>query len=392
MNITTAIIASATIFHFTLWAATVPSQQDTDAYIKQLMQQHKVPGLAFALIENGEVVQRKTYGYAKLEAEQKLNADTVMYAASLTKLIFAVYVLQLVDEGKVKLDTPIGEYLKKPLPQYSGESLLENYADLQGDPRWQKLTLRMLLSHTTGLPNYRFFTSDGKFNREAKLQFFFDPDERYGYSGEGYYIAQLVVEEATGVKTGPALQQRFFDPLGMTRTSLVWRDDFSPNFSHGYNAEGENLKHNMQSNVRAAGSMDTTLHDLSAWVAVLMSGKLLSDKAFAELTAAGFPITSQHQFPTLDTTPNPANRAINLSAGVGTVNWDGPQGHAFVKGGHNEKTDNLMICLTDKNRCVLLLSNAALGDKIFPQIFDFVLGDTGMPWLWEYNSLSSQSE
>lgn len=383
------LLAAASLMCATAGACADPIDPATDDLIRDLMAEHNVPGLAYALIEDGEVKVQKTYGYAKVEEGLELNKDTVMYAASLTKLVFAVYVLQLVDEGALDLDVPIGTYLKKPLPEYTGDgdSILENYTDLKGDPRWQKLTLRMLLSHTTGLPNYRFFSPEGTFDRERKLQFFFDPDERYGYSGEGYYIAQLVVEEATGRETASELQRRFFDPLDMTRTSLTWRDDFMPNYTHGYSAEGENLRHNMQSNARAAGSMDTTPNDLAAWVAALMGGQLLSDAAFAELVGSGFPITSRHQFPTLDATSYGPNREIDLSAGVGTVNWKGPQGRGFVKGGHNEKTDNLMVCLLERNRCVLLMSNAAKGGLIFPQIFEKALGPTGLPWSWEYASL-----
>ncbi len=367
------------------------AEDKTDNLIKGLMETHRVPGLAYALMEGGKVVERRTYGFAKLEEGQPLDADTVMYGASLTKLVFAVYLLQLVDEGRLDLDTPIDRLLPKPLPDYRGDggSLLEDYSDLAGDARWKDLTLRMLLSHTTGLPNYRFFTPDGRFDRDAELKFFFDPNERYGYSGEGYYIAQLVVEEATGLDTAAELEQRFFGPLGMTRTSLTWRDDFKPNFAHGYSVEGKNLKHNMQSNVRAAGSMDTTLHDLSTWIAALTGGKLISEQSFKELTGASFPIMSRHQFPTLDATPNAANRIIGLAAGVGTVNWTGPQGRAFVKGGHNEKTDNLVVCLLAQKRCLLLMSNTAKGDRIFPQIFEAVLGPTGLPWSWEYASLAA---
>ena len=180
MKIIKTLITGAALMGATLSTHANPVPEDTGAFIKAIMEEHKVPGLAYALIENGKVKGLRTYGYAKVESGQALNEDTVMYAASLTKLVFATYVLQLVDEGKLDLDTPIGDYLAKPLPDYSGDSILETYADLKGDPRWKKLTLRMLLSHTTGLPNYRFFLPDGTFDREAKLKFFFDPNERYG--------------------------------------------------------------------------------------------------------------------------------------------------------------------------------------------------------------------
>lgn len=354
-----------------------------DAEIERMIREEKVPGLALSIIEGGKVTYSKAYGLREVESNSPLDSDTVMYGASITKFVFSAFVMQLVDEGKLELDRPIAELLPKPLPDYA------RFADLRGDQRWRALTLRRLLNHTTGFPNFRFFLPDGSFDRDAKLEFFFDPGERYGYSGEGYYVAQLVVEEALGIKTGPELQRRFFDPLGMTRTSLIWREDFRPNFAQGYSVDGENLGHNKQSNVRAAGSMDTTLNDLSAWVVSFMSGTLLSDGARTELWSAGMPITSRRQFPTLDTTAAPRNRAVQLAAGIGVETWVGPQGRGFLKGGHNEKTDNMLLCLIDADKCVVLLSNTAKGDRIFPQIIRMILGDTGFPWHWKYSSLKA---
>ena len=354
-----------------------------DQKIESLMKREQVPGLALAIIEGGKIIYKKTYGYREIETVTPLDNDTVMYGASITKFVFSAFVMQLVDEGKLDLDRPIAELLPKPLPEY------ERFADFAGDDRWCVLTLRRLLNHTSGLPNFRFFLPDGGFDRDAKLKFFFEPGERYGYSGEGYYIAQLVVEEALGIKTGSELQRRFFDPLGMARTSLTWREDFRPNFAQGYTVNGENRGHNMQSNVRAAGSMDTTLNDLSDWVAAFMSGGLLSEKARGVLWSGGTPITSRQQFPTMDTTAGPRNEAIHLAAGIGVETWQGPQGRGFLKGGHNEKTDNMLLCLIDTDRCVLLLSNTAKGDRMFPQIIEMILGDTGFLWPWKYSSLNA---
>ncbi len=354
-----------------------------DEKIESLMEVERVPGLALAVIEGGEVTYSKTYGYREIETKSPLDRDTIMYGASITKFVFSVFVMQLVDEGKLDLDRSIAGLLPKPLPEYA------RFADLACDNRWRALTLRSLLNHTSGLPNFRFFLPDGSFDRNAKLRFFYNPDERYGYSGEGYYIAQLVVEEALGIKTGPELQRRFFEPLGMTRTSLTWREDFRPNFAQGYTVDGENLGHNMQSNVRAAGSMDTTLNDLSNWIAAFMHGKLLSGKARTELWSADMPITSPRQFPTLNNAIEPRNETVRLAAGIGVETWRGPQGRGFLKGGHNEKTDNMMVCLIDADKCVLLLSNTAKGDRVFPQIIRMILGDTGFPWHWKYSSLAA---
>jgi CubicO group peptidase (beta-lactamase class C family) len=347
------------------------------------MDTHAIPGLAVAITDGGEVTYLKTFGVRRRETAAPLTADTVMYGASITKLVFAALVMQLEAEGRIDIDRPIGELLPKPLPDY------ERFTDLAGDARWRQLTLRMLLSHTSGFPNYRFFREDGTFDADGKLAFAYDPDARYGYSGEGYYLAQLVVEEALGLETEAELQARFFRPLGMTRTSLLWQEHARPDFAVGYTRDGENKGHNMQSNARAAGSMDTTITDLSRFMAAFMGGTLINPDARARQLAPGMPILSDHQFPTLAQGSGRYHREAGLSAGVGVVLFDGPQGRGFVKGGHNEKTDNMMQCLIAQARCVILLSNAARGDLIFPQIFEAALGDTGMPWAWEYNSLQA---
>lgn len=375
--------AFAAILSLTV-SALAQDHAEYDQAIEAMMAAEKVPGVAFAVIEDGKVTYKKTYGYREVETQTPLDVNTVMYGASITKFVFSAFVMQLVDEGRLDLDRSIADLLPKPLPAY------ERFVDLANDDRWRLLTLRQLLGHTSGFPNFRFFLPDGGFDRDAKLKFFYNPGERYGYSGEGYYIAQLVVEEALGIKTGPELQRRFFDPLGMSRTSLTWRDDFRPNFAQGYAVDGENLGHNMQSNVRAAGSMDTTLNDLSAWAAAFMRGDLLSETAQSELWSGGMPITSRRQFPTLDDTVEPANEQVQLAAGIGVETWHGPQGRGFLKGGHNEKTDNMLVCLINADRCVLLLSNTAKGDRMFPQIIEMVLGNTGFPWHWKYSNLKAK--
>jgi CubicO group peptidase (beta-lactamase class C family) len=174
----------------------------------------RVPGLALALVDQGEVVFEHAYGSADRDAGVALRTDTVMYAASLTKAAFAYLVMLLVDAGVLTLDAPITTLLAKPLPDYS------EFADLAGDPRWQRLTPRMLLSHSSGLVNWRWINDD------KRLDFKFDPGTRFAYSGEGIQVLQLVVEERTGTPLAELMQRRVFDRFGMNDTSMVWRRDF----------------------------------------------------------------------------------------------------------------------------------------------------------------------
>lgn len=348
-----------------------------DAEVERLMTKGGVPGLALALIQNGKPVYVKSYGLRSVEKNQPLETDTVMYGASLTKLIFAYFVMQLVDEGKINLDQSISAYLKKPLPDYP------KYADLASDPRWRSLTARMLLDHTPGFPNFRFLNPDGK------LDFKFDPGTRYAYSGEGINLLQFVLEEGLGLDVGKEMQRRIFDRFGMTRTSMTWRDDFAPNIADGYDVNGKLERHHARGSVRAAGSMDTTITDYAKFLASFMRGEGLSAAARGEMLRPQIAIKSAHQFPTLDATTERANLKIGLSAGLGSVLFKSPYGAAFFKGGHDDWTDNMVVCVESKKQCILLLSNSMRGEVIYPALIKSIFGDTRLPWSWEYNPQGS---
>ncbi len=345
-----------------------------DAEVARLMKAREVPGLAIALIEEGQPVFVKSYGFANLEKKQPLEPDTILYGASLTKLAVAYAVMQLVDEKVVNLDRSIAKDLPKPLPKY------QKYADLAGDERWRKLTPRILLDHTTGFPNFRFLNADGK------LDFKFDPGTRYAYSGEGFNLLQFVLEAGLELDLGKEMQRRVFDRFGMKRTSMTWRDDFAPNVADGYDEHGKREPHDQRGAVRAAGSMDTTIEDYAKFLSGFLRGEGISAKARVEILRPQIAIHSAHQFPPLDPAENPANTEIKLAAGLGCVLFQSPAGPAFYKGGHNEWTDNLAIGLPGKKRGLLLMSNSILAETIYPALVKFLWGETKFPWSWEYNA------
>jgi hypothetical protein len=176
--------------------------------------------------------------------------------------VMAYATLQLVDAGKIALDTPIADYLEQPLPSYSPDPVFPDkygpYKDLAGDERWRKITPRMVLTHSTGFANFAFLEPD------RKLRIHYDPGTRYAYSGEGFILLQFAIEhgrmdKGLGLDVGDLTQKNIFAPLGMTRTSLVWRDSFAGNLADGWNDKGDIEEHDARSKVRAAGSMDTTI-------------------------------------------------------------------------------------------------------------------------------------
>jgi len=357
----------------------LPSPPAVDAQMQRLMRATQAQGLALAVIDDGKVVQVHAAG-KRNAAGEPLQPDTIMYAASLTKAAFAYMVLQLVDDGIVDLDRPIAAYLDRPLPEYPADKRYAPWPDLKDDPRWQQITPRMLLSHRSGFSNFAFLEPEGK------LRLHFDPGTRYAYSGEGLILLQFVLEQGVGLDVGREMQRRVFDRLGMTRTSMTWRADFAGNLADGWTQDGSTEPHDERSRVRAAGSMDTTITDIARLAAALVSGEGLSPASRRELVRAQWPITTASQFPTLQDELPPAKRRADLAAGLGVVVFDGPQGHGFYKGGHDDAVGNTMVCLARGQRCVVILGNDVRAEAAFPALVRYVLGDTGAPWTWEYGN------
>ena len=360
--------------------ATGTSEATLDNHVRQGMQRTGAQGLAIAIIRNGAVTQVRTWGKRNARGES-LTPDTVMYGASLTKAVFAYTVMQLVDEGKLDLDTPIAAYLQKPLPEYTGEE--KKYAaweHLGGDERWRKLTPRILLTHSAGFSNFGFLEPDGK------LRFHFDPGSHYAYSGDGMILLQFVIERGLGLDLGKEMQRRVFDRFGMQHTSMTWRPDFAGNLADGWKEDGSVEPHDERSKTRAAGSMDTTITDFARFAAAYVRGDGLQPGSRMELTRAQLPIRTLSQFPSLQPIAPPQQQHRDLAAGLGVVTFNGPLGHGFQKGGHNDSTGNTWVCLERQQSCVVILSNDVRAEPLFPGIVKLVLGETGMPWSWEYGA------
>ena len=300
-----------------------------DLAVRQGMARVGAKGMALAVIENGQVTLVRSYG-ARNAGGAPLRTDTIMYGASLTKAVFATFVMQLVDEGKIDLDRPIAFMLPKLLPAYGNVEGAGNWGDLAGDERWRRITPRMVLTHSTGFANFAFLEPDGK------LRIHFDPGTHYAYSGEGIQLLQFAIERGLGLDVGAEIHRRIFVPLGMTRTSLTWRPDFAANLADGWTNEGKAVAHDQRSRVRAAGSMDTTIADIAQFARALVRGTGVSAQSRAELARPSLPITTAAQFPTLLPDAPPAQRHKYLAAGLGVETFRGPQGPGFYKGGHND--------------------------------------------------------
>ncbi len=373
-------------------APALPDGTAIAAEAGKLMAATHAKGLALAVIDQGQVRFVDAWGVRDAQGDP-LTRDTVMYGASLTKTVFAYLVMQLVDQGRLALDTPLADDLDRPLPDFPPDAVFPDkygpFKDLTGDPRWRNITPRMCLTHSAGFHNFWFVEPD------RKLRIHFEPGTRYSYSGEGMSLLQFVVEhgrtaQGLGLDVGD-LAQANFDRLGMTRTKLTWRNGEDTNVADGWNDRGEPRPHDKRSKVRVAGSMNTTIADLARFVAALVHGDGLSAASRAEIARPQLHIATAHQFPNFGPALPAGEQRPDLSAGLGVVVFDGPQGHGFYKGGHDGQTANTLACLEQGQRCVLMLSNDVRSEAGFAGLVRFILGDTGVPYDWEYGDYAGKS-
>lgn len=176
------------------------------------MEVARVPGVAIAVVGHGRLIWQHHAGVMDPKTGNAVSAETLWPAASLGKPVFALAALRLVDEGKLALDAPLKSYL----PDYAP-------ADVRGD----RITARHVLSHSSGLRNWRESEDD-------RLVPDFEPGSRFQYSGEAYYYLQRVVEHITGSPFEQFMEQSIFAPLGMESSTYSWRADTASRVVAGY--------------------------------------------------------------------------------------------------------------------------------------------------------------
>lgn len=344
----------------------------TDSLVENLMVNEKVTGLALTIFNQKEVSYEKSYGYKNKTTGELNDTATCFYAASLAKSLFAYLVMKLVDEGKIDLDTPLYTYLPKPLPEY------ENYKDLAGDDRWKLVTARNCLDHTTGFPNWRQLNP----HHNNKLEIFFNPGDRFAYSGEGIYLLQFVIETITGLTLEELAQKKIFQPFGMYRTSFIWQPAFESDYAVGHSVNEDTLHKRRSGKMNAAGSMETTVADYSRFLSAVLQGKSLSQKTWNEMFSPQIRIHTKGQFPSLRDDKTTKNDKIELSYGLGWGLMKTEDGKAFFKEGHDDGWTHYAIGFPEKGIALLIMTNSSNGEKIFTELVEKIMGVT-IPWQWE---------
>jgi len=208
-----------------------------------------------AIIRDGELVYSKVWGVKRAGEGSPINEQTVFPAASLTKPVFAYGALMLVRDGMLDLDRSLSDYLKEPY--------------IQDDDRLQKITARMVLSHTTGFPNWRpgFWTDSPK-----PLKIHFEPGTNFRYSGEGYNYLQLVVETITGKQLDIYMRDAVLNPLGMHDSRFVWDETFKSKIAIPHNRFGRAVDkwYWQPEKPMGAATLFTTIEDYARFLSAML--------------------------------------------------------------------------------------------------------------------------
>jgi len=367
-------LASAALLLAGCAAPQRPARTLNDDEIQRVMRREGVQGFSMAVIEHGKVGRIRAFGIRSSELGLPLQEDSVVHAAKLSGAAFAYMVLQLADEGRLDLDAPIDKILPQPLPAYRERPF--DYADLAEDPRWRRITPRMLLEHAAGFADHRAYEPGGE------LRIHFEPGARYAYSSEGVNLLQLVVERGLGLDVALEMQHRVFDRFKMSRSGMRWRADFAANLADGYGFDGSMQAHERRFRVRAASSMDTTIGDQARLWAGIVRGEGLSPALRAQMVKGWLPIMTAREFPALD--GDAATWPQKLSAGLGVVSFQDRSGPAWFRAGHDDFSGNLVLCLDKDQRCVVFMSNDVRAERIYPELTRLALGQVDMPWSWAY--------
>ncbi|HEV8504460.1 MAG TPA: serine hydrolase domain-containing protein [Chitinophagaceae bacterium] len=356
------------------------SSAQLDNKVQQLIKDGNVQGLAITVFNKNKAVYKKVFGYKRFDTKEPLQTNTNFYGASLSKAVFSVLVMKMVEENVIELDKPLESYLPQPIYAYGkGSSWNQDYTSLQEDSLYKKITARMCLDHSSGFPNWRWYEPD------QKLRVLFQPGTGYSYSGEGLCYLQFVLEKITGKSLEQLMEEKIFRPLKMTTSAYYWQPRFEANYCFGHAADNKVYEKDKDNAPRSASTLETTPDDLSLFFAGVLQKKILTPASYEEMFTPQLRLRSKIQMEArswLDST-NSENDNIQLSYGLGWGILQTPYGFGAFKEGHGDGFQHYAIIFPDKQMGILIMTNSDNGEGIFKQLLEVAIADKYTPWRWQ---------
>jgi len=310
----------------------------------------KVPGMAIAIIDNGDIIYKRGIGLANIEHQVDITSKTGFNIGSISKLFTAWGVMKLVEKEKIDLDAPAENYLKRwKFPMSEFES--------------KKVTVRSLLTHTGGIsvhgyPGFRPNASlpsleeslngeNGPVRENERVEIIVEPQTKFQYSGGGYTILQLIIEEVTGQSFEIYMQSQIFEPLKMNDTSFTIDEKILKSSATPYDESGKEV-YIEKFTAKAAAGVHTTLEDMLLFAKATMdNNSVLSKKAISEMIKID-PITKSKR------------RAQGIGYQTIFLGPLGLKGHA----GSNTGWESGFMLDFDNNSGIIMLTNGSNGKDV----------------------------
>jgi CubicO group peptidase (beta-lactamase class C family) len=240
------------------------------------MSRQKIPGMALAVVKNGEVVVAKGYGFANLKHHVPVTTDSIFQSGSIGKQFTAAAIVFLEEHGKLRLDDKIARYLPPT------------------KARWGSITLRHLLTHTSGIPEYEDEVDDRRDYSEHQLTELVGllsrrspPGHKFEYSNSGYLLLGSIIRTVTGKFHADYIRENIFEPLGMSTARILTDADIAPDRVAGYRmSKGRIINQEWVSptfNQTADGVFYLSLNDFLAWERAVRERALLKPESWSQI-------------------------------------------------------------------------------------------------------------
>ena len=318
--------------------------------IPRLMEAANIPGLSMAVVQDGQIVWKKALGVKSRETNDPVDENTMFEAASLSKTVTAYAAMRLVERGQLDLDRPLFEYHPN-----------KEYPQLAKDERYKKITARLVLTHTTGLPNWGG-------------QFIHEPGQQYAYSGEGFLYLGRTIEQISGMSLQEFAQKEIFEPLGMTHTSFVWNETYAANGACGHDRHGKANPLRKNTSPNGGASLLSTGTDYATFICALLNAQGLSEETIDQMTSKHVQVTVSRES---------AELFANLFWGWGWGVQPGTAGYGFWHWGDNGDLRAYTVTYKDSRNGFVYFANSNNGLAIAGAITSLIVDEHqyALDWL-----------
>jgi CubicO group peptidase (beta-lactamase class C family) len=325
-------------------------QEQLDQSIPEQLKQNNVPALAIATFRNGKLLFKKGYGFADLGNKIPVDANSGFNIGSISKMFTAWGVMKLVESGKIDLDTPVENYISR-------------WSIPQSEFNKKKVTVRALLGHTAGLSvhGYPGFPPEltlptleesldgvnGPIRADEPVKLIHEPNTKFKYSGGGYTILQLMIEEVTEMAFSEYMKETIFDPLGMENTSFTISEDILKNSATPYDEDGKEI-YLERFTAQAAAGLHTTLNDFIIFAEENLKSATILDSEYFDLMTSGTAVSKNRY-------------------GLGYMKYNLGQTSLTGHAGSNDGWESAFFLHLPSNSAIVMLTNGSSGKNVLMQ-------------------------